>query len=164
MAIDPILTESYFKPITDATTGRVAFEIQAGTGKTTVECGNTGLRDLSGMFVTGKVTSGRVLVQRIGNTVTWYLVNLNLASGVTTVHNVIPGGGNLARMVPPYTATEALMQSEAEHARLVIGIGGSLDIHFGISGVNYTGVITYTTNMAWPAALPGVADGQPVAV
>lgn len=163
MAIDPIITESYFKPITNAATGRVAFEVKGVDGTTkTVENGDTGVRDLSGLFNAGKVTSGRVLVRRIGNVVTWTLVSLNLAGPVASVHDLI-GNTGLAGFMPDYLAAASLMQSEAEHARLITGTN-SLSIHYGMAGVNYVGVLTYVTGKAWPTALPGVADGQPVSV
>lgn len=155
-----LITRAEVTSIADATTGRKALVLDGAT----IELGDTGLRDLRPMFTPGRVASGRVLVQRVGSRVTWYLDSLNLAAGVTTIWNLIPAGGNLARFAAPVTAGATLMQSKSEYARLVIGIGGSIDIHFGASGINYIGVISYDTKLGWPVALPGVADGQPVGV
>lgn len=168
MAIDPIITESYFKPITNAATGRVAFQVKADDGTTkTVECGSTGLRDLSGMFPAGAVTSGRVLVERAGNTVTWYFQAVNLPAGATAAHTILENNTLLSPFMPQYQSQVATMSNGTEIARLVVGAAGTVRIDYGEAGYTYTGVVTFTARnngAGWPTTLPGVADGQPVAV
>ena len=141
-------------------TGRKALVLDG----TTIELGDTGIRDLSGMFDAGKVASGRLTVQRVGNTVTWSVKSLNLAAGVTSIWSLITNT-SLVGMLPSgsYSENATLMQSDAESARFIVG-NNNAAIHYGISAVNYSGTLTYLTNRAWPTALPGVADGQPVGV
>lgn len=155
-----LISRAEVTSITAATTGRKALVLDGAT----LELGDTGIRDLSGMFDASTVASGRLLVQRIGNTVTWTLISLNLAAGVTSIWSLMTNA-NLAGMMPPGSYSEAavLMQSDTESARFIVG-NNNVAIHFGISAVNYVGTLTYLTNKAWPTTLPGVADGQPVGV
>lgn len=153
-----LISRAEVTSITDATTGRKAFVLDGST----IELGNTGLRDLSGMFTAGKVTSGRLLVQRINNTVTWTLVSLNFAGPVGDIHDFITST-TLAGFMPTYQAATTLLQSNTEQARLIT-IANGLSIHYGIAAVGYVSSFTYTTTNVWPTTLPGVADGQPVGV
>lgn len=156
-----IVTRADITSITDATTGRKALVLDGST----IELGKTGMRDVSGLFVADHVTSGRVLVERVGNLVTWTLVGLNLKGPVTSVWSVLANtAGRFDGFKPVYTQAATIMQSDAELARLMINGSGSVDIHYGAAGVNYPGQITYTTTQPWPTVLPGVADGQPVGV
>lgn len=152
-----LITRAEVTSITTEATKRKALVLDGST----LELGNTGIRDLSGLFVTGNVASGRVLLQRIGNVVTWTLESLNLAGTVVSVWPVLANtGGRFDGFKPTYTAAAALMQSEAEFARLMVNGSGSVDIHYGAAGVNYTGIITYLSATPWPSTLPGVADGE----
>lgn len=156
-----LITRAEVTSVTTPTTRRKALVLDGDT----IELGNTGLRDLSGLFTAGSVASGRVLVQRIGNTVTWTLVSLNLAGAVPSVHNILANtSGRFDGFKPSYTMASVLMQSSSILGRLMINGSGSVDIHYGTGGVAYPGEITYQTNAPWPTTLPGVADGEPVGV
>lgn len=80
-----LITRAEVTSIADATTGRKALVLD----ETTIELGDTGPRDLSGIFIAGKVASGRLLVQRDGSVVTWSLASFNLASPVGSVHDLV---------------------------------------------------------------------------
>lgn len=140
-------------------TGRKALVLDG----TTIELGDTGLRDLSGLFVPGNVASGRLMVRRVGNMVTWLLNPITLAGEVATVWNLISDPLVLRGFGSEYTQAVPLMQSESEHARLLAS-RNAVEIHYGIAGVGYRGTLSYLTTETWPASLPGVADGQPVGV
>lgn len=153
-----LITRAEITSITTPATGRKALVLDGAT----IELGDTGMRDLSGMFVAGKVASGRLLVQRVGNTVTWTLVPLKLAGPVGTVHDIVKSS-TLTGFMPRYAAATTMLQSDAEQARLIT-ISDGLSIHYGLADVNYSASFTYITTNAWPTTLPGVADGQPVGI
>lgn len=156
-----LLSRAEINSITTPATGRKALVLDG----TTIEVGNTGLRDVSGLFVADHVASGRILVQRIGNTVTWSLIGVNLAGSVSSVWSLLANpAGRFDSFRPAYTAAAALFESKTSSARLIINGSGSVDIHYGQAGLGYGGSISYVTNNPWPATLPGVADGQPVGI
>lgn len=166
MAIDPIVTESYFKPIINATTGRVAFQVKGEDGATkTVEVGDSGIRDLSGLFITGTVASGRILAQRIGNTVTWYFINVTLQAGALPTGKIMEGPGTFSEFLPAFAShtAPAITNGAGESVRLLVS-GTGITIQYAKAGPAYVGTVTYVTTKAWPTTLPGVANGQPVAV
>ena len=166
MAIDPIITESYFKPIVTAATGRVAFQVRGEDGATkTIECGDSGIRDLSGLFIAGATASGRLLVQRSGNTVTWYFINIVLNSSAAGSGKILEGPGALSEFLPTYGSHSApsITSASGDSVRLLIS-GTGATIQYAKAGTVYVGTMTYVTTKPWPTTLPGVANGQPVAV
>lgn len=155
-----LITRAEVTSITTAATGRKAFTLDGAT----IELGDTGLRDLSGMFVAGKVASGRALVRRAGNTVTWFFAGVNLAAGTTNNETIINIDSNVAQFAPKYTAGSTVLAGGTEIARVVANASGSVSVLDGLPGYSYTGSLTYLTDKTWPATLPGVADGQPIGV
>lgn len=153
-----LISRAEVTSITTSATGRKALTLDGST----IELGDTGWRDLTGLYTAGKVTSGRVLVRRMGNVVTWNLQSLNLAGPVASTHDFI-NSSTLAGFMPEYLSAGVLMQSDSELARLVVGTN-TLSVHYGIEAVNYIGGLSYVTYKAWPTTLPGVADGQPVGI
>lgn len=143
-------------------TGRKTLTVNGGTA---IELGDTGLRDLSGMFAAGKVASGRVLVRRQGNLVTWYFVDLKLATGATSAETILTNGdGSLTPFGADYQTHSTAMINASTFARLMVTGTSSIAVHYGVAGVGYSCTITYLTSKPWPTTLPGVANGQPVGV
>lgn len=156
-----LITRAEVTSAATAATGRKTFTLDGST----FELGDTGLRDLSGTFAAGKVASGRVLVRRERNTVTWFFVGVTLAAGATTAETILANSdASLTPFAPPYTTNATVMSSATAQARLMANASGSIAVHYGAAGFAYSGSITYLTNKAWPTTLPGVADGQPVGV
>ena len=154
-----MISRAEITSITDATTGRKALVLDG----TTIELGDTGLRDLSGMFVAGSVESGRVLVQRVGNVVTWTLSSVKVPAGTTTIWKVLESA-EFSGLLPPVLAFAPMMGTSTNTSRVVLTPAGKLELHYTINATTYTGVLTFQSHQAWPTALPGVANGQPVGV
>ena len=154
-----VITRADVTSITTPATGRKALVLDG----TTIELGDTGLRDLSGMFVAGSIESGRILVQRVGNVVTWTLSSVKVPTGVTTIWKVLESTA-FSGLLPPVLAFAPMMGTSTNTSRVVLTQSGKLELHYSINATTYTGVLTFQSYQAWPSALPGVANGQPVGV
>lgn len=160
MAIDPIITESYFKPIAATSTGRVAFQVRADDGKyTTLECGYTGVRDITGLM--SNLTSGTVTVARDGYTVIFTFEEVKFAAGGAALTAAMPA--DMAMFYPSAGVISApLSQLNAQITRMAITSGGILRAYNTSTTDVHSGVLTFTTSRAWGNALPGVARGTGV--
>jgi hypothetical protein len=159
-----IWSEDDFKFIETTATGRRALQLPSGT---TLELGDTGIRDMSGNFIAGTVASGRLLVRRNGQLVTWIFDQLKVAASQNNLNSrimdllAVPG---LSAFRPPYTESEAYNSGKtATQGRIAIAANG-VYVQFADPTLTYTLMVSYITNDAWPSALPGVADGQPIGV
>lgn len=146
--------------ITTPATGRKALVLDG----TTIELGDTGLRDLSGMFVAGKVSSGRLLVKRVGSTITWYFINVQIASNATHPWDILATSTPISWFAPEANSYWPVMSNGTDTGRISINGLGAVAIHYGEPSHTYTATVTYNTSRPWPTTLPGVADGQPVGV
>lgn len=143
-------------------TGRKTLTVNSGTA---IELGDTGLRDLSGMYQAGAVSSGRVLVHRVGNVVTWIFENVLLASPATHPWTIFASSSALSGFVHDVSAqSTTAMAGTSGQARILVNPSGSVQFHYGQSTIAYVATITFVTTKPWPTALPGVANGQPVGV
>lgn len=155
-----LITRAEVTSITDATTGRKALVLDGST----LELGKTGLRDLSGMFVAGSVLAGKIRVQRVANTITWYFSAVQIAANATHPWPVIAASPTMAAFAPEINTYEAVMSNATDTGRIYLAGNGEVSIHYGEPSQTYTAVVTFNTARAWPTTLPGVADGQPVGV
>lgn len=156
-----LISRAEVTSITTPATNRKALVLDGAT----IELGDTGVRDLSGMFTAGKVSSGRVLVQRVGNVVTWQFINVMLPADAVHPWAIITNAAALAGVLPEAgTFTTPAITSTGASVRLVVESNGAVSIYYGKPATAYLGVMTYVTAKAWPTALPGVANGQPVGV
>jgi hypothetical protein len=131
----------------------------------TIELGDTGPRDLSGMIT--NVVSGRLLVQRVGQATTYSVVNIQTPESMAgQAVTILPGSAlNMSPFRPFYTVNAAhLAGSNGQMARLVVAASGAVQIHYAQPGVSYSGALTFVNSAGWPATLPGVEDGQPVVI
>lgn len=151
-----LISRAEVTSITTTATGRKALTLDGGT----IELGDTGLRDLSGLFTAGKVTSGRVLVQRIGNVVTWQFDLVTLPADAVHPWAIITNATALSGVLPTVgTHTVPAITVAGGAVRLVVEANGTVSIYYGIPATAYLGVLTYVTTKPWPTTLPGVADG-----
>lgn len=158
-----LITRAEVTSIITPATGRRALVLDGAT----IELGDTGLRDLSGLFEPSTVVSGSVRVWRIGNMVEWQFVNIVLptsAQGQTIMSNAGQAAGALTPFLPPTgdAVSTGLLGSDTARAR--VSSGGVIQIQYGEAGVAWNMSAIFVTNRAWPTTLPGVVNGQPVGV
>lgn len=104
---------------------------------------NTGVRDITGLS-TG-VTSGTVLVYRVGHMVTLILDQVGLEGTGWTRLVSLPSGFR-----PPATVRESVPN---DHGTIGVYSSGSVYTHYGPEARLHT--LTYGTFEAWPSSLPG---------
>ncbi|MDA4893040.1 hypothetical protein PFZ55_39880 [Streptomyces sp. MS2A] len=160
-----LITRAEFTSIITPASGRRALVMDGAT----IELGDTGARDLTGVLVPGAITAGRLLVHRIGSWVTWYVIGIQLpAAAEGTAWTLLPSTvEGIAGFRPLYTEQEAVLVSSANDvARLTVANNGSFIIQLAKTGPGrvYSGQIAHVCVAGWPSVLPGVADGQPVGV
>lgn len=153
-----LITRAEVTSITKVETGRKALVLDGAT----IELGDTGLRDLSGLFIADKVLSGRVLVKRVASTVTWYFISVQIASNATHPWDIISTSTALAQIAPEANIYQPVMSNATDTGRILISGLGAVSVHYGEPSQTYTASVTYNTSRPWPTTLPGVADGQPV--
>lgn len=144
-------------------TGRRALVLDGAT----IELGDTGQRDLSGAFEAGAVTSGQVIVQRIGNVVEWTFNAVVLPAGVTSAWTIMKAAaGGYTAFLPEYGVQAAtLIDGTSEYlSRVIVPASGDVAFHYAEAVRPWTGIVTFVTSRAWPTSLPGVVRGQPVGV
>lgn len=157
---DTLISRAEVTSIINDTSGRKALVIDGAT----IELGNTGWRDLSGSL-NSLVASGRILVRRQGNTITWSFINIVLASGAsTTAQNLFNTTPDSLR--DPFLPDQHAYAMAASTARFSVLSAGSPRLDYATVGGGYSMTVTFPVRGtgAWPATLPGVADGQPVGV
>jgi len=163
-ASNTLITRAQVTSVLTPATGRKALVLDGST----IELGDTGQRDISGLFIAGRVTSGQVVVQRVGNVVTWiFNAVLFPAEVISSGWQILDGTpGTFAAFTPEYGAmTTSLIQSSTEyHARAVVPPSGNVAFHYAESGQAWTGSLSFITSRPWPTSLPGVVRGQPVGV
>jgi len=159
-----LITRAEFSSIITPATGRRALLID---GETT-ELGDTGPRDLSGLFITSAVASGQVVVQRRGNVVEWQLINVVLPAGATASWPIL-SNTDLGGILAPFMGSSGSRLSTGivnggDTARVRVSNGGNVELHYAETGVAWNFTLTLLTDRAWPTTLPGVALGSPVGV
>ncbi|NUU30836.1 hypothetical protein [Arthrobacter sp. C9C5] len=155
-----LITRAEVTSISDVTTGRKALVLDGNT----LELGTTGLRDLSGMFKSGSVLGGRVIVRRTGSTVTWHFIGVQIAANATHPWEIITASSALLPFAPEVNIYEAAMSNGSDTGRILIDAAGAVSVHYGEPSNSYTAVITFNTGRSWPSSLPGVVNGQSVGV
>lgn len=153
-----LVTRAEVDSVINAANGRKALVIDGAT----IELGDTGPRDLSGLFIAGTVQSGRLLSRRIGNVVTLIFDNLKVTAAVSgtnvKIHDLASGFRAL------YTKAEAYNTGATAPQGRLASAGAGVYVQFANSTFTYATQMTYVTSDPWPATLPGVADGQPIGV
>jgi hypothetical protein len=157
-----LITRADVTSVIDAVSGRKALVLDGQT----LELGDTGWRDLSGSLNT--LVTGRILVRRQANRVTWRFIAVVLAAGATTAQNLFNATADVLRdPFLPDSAEYAAVQSNATMTgRFSILTAGSPRLDYATVGAGYSGSVSFPVRGtgAWPSTLPGVADGQPVTV
>lgn len=157
-----LITRAEVTSIFNPAAGRVALILDG----TTVELGNTGWRDLSGQL--NPLVTGRVLVRRALDTVTWEFINIVLAAGATSAQNIFAGmpGSLVEPFLPDRHTYEAVKSNATLEGRFAVLSNGSPRLDYATVGAGYSGQVSFPVrgSRTWPGTLPGVADGQPVAV
>ncbi|AOQ28214.1 hypothetical protein SEA_HUNTINGDON_2 [Arthrobacter phage Huntingdon] len=137
----------------DNTAGKAIYIWDETQNRSQLMYGDTGWRDISALFPT--LTSGSVLVRRIGYTVYWKINAIFTTAGGNQVVGTLPDGFR-----PAFADTEFLGHT---------GTGTPVRVNVTTNG-NVTGytlttahLITYSGSIAvsqsWPATLPGTAVG-----
>lgn len=137
-----------------------------------LEIGDTGLRDMSGSLNMTHLESGRLLLSREGRSVSLWLVDIILKatapSSVTLLNQARPNTGSF---FPPYAATGRAVAAvgsgsavNGPGADVFINPSLGVVLHGAATGVSYKASLGWKTSAAWPASLPGVADGTPIGV
>ena len=123
----------------------------------TVELGNTGWRDISGLLqnVVGPITAGMLLVIRAGNTVTYKISCTPSING-----NALMMTAGIGAAFAP----DATLFDQGRGGAPGVSTGGSIYINPAVAGQGVAGLITFVTDNAWPTLLPGVPLGDPVVV
>ncbi len=125
----------------------------------TIELGDTGLRDLTGLLQ--NVKSGKLYFRRIGYEAQFWADNI--VKEVAGNTSIVPGTASLATAATSVTTWEAVGGTGL--ARLGISSAGNVVLN-GEPGT-YSGGLKVLTAAAWwnsARPLPGVAYGQPVGV
>lgn len=153
-----LITRAQITSITTPATNRKALVLDGAT----IELGDTGIRDVSGLFVAGTVLSGRLLLRRVGNIVQIIFADLKVTAAVSgtnvKIHDLASG------FRAPYSEAEAYNTGAAAPQGRLASAGAGVYVQFANSTFTYATVLTYVTSDAWPSSLPGVADGQPIGV
>lgn len=152
-----LITRAQITSITTPATGRKALVLDGAT----IELGDTGIRDVSGLFIAGTVASGRLLFRRTGNLVTIILVALKTAQTATNLKIIDVGGVGFR---PPYSKAEAYIEGGTTQQSRITAAGNGIYVQLANSAFTYTAMLEFVTSDAWPTTLPGVADGQPIGV
>lgn len=136
-----------------------------------VDIGDTGLRDITATMNAAGITSGRLLLGRVGDLVMLFIVDLVVAAGAPSslvVQN--QSRANQTGFYPKYGVTGRGVAtsgtgtvSGGAGADLYVNNQLGIVLHGVTPGVTYQGAVAWRTDAAWPNVLPGVADGQPVA-
>lgn len=158
-----LITRAEVTSVITPTVGRTALVLDGATR----EIGDTGLRDLSGLFEPGSVTSGQVKVRRIGYVIEWQFINIVLptsAQGQTIMSNAGVAAGALTAFLPAAGDRLAVGLIGSDTARARVSVAGTIQIQYGEAAVVWNATVTFLAERAWPTSLPGVADGQPVGV
>lgn len=155
-----LITRAEVNSITNVDTGRKALVLDG----TTIELGNTGLRDISGMFKAGAVSSGRITVRRVGSVVTWHFNAVQISASAVHPWDILPASDSLLPFAPEKNIYEGSMATATDTGRILIDAAGGVSIHYGEPSHAYTGVVTFNTSRGWPSTLPGVVDEQPVRI
>lgn len=130
----------------------------------TVELGDTGVRNLSGLLT--NTTAGTVYAQRVGEVVTITLEGV-ITTGTGNLIVVPASVAGMRSMAPTSRTVWAALFTTAGVARCGIGANGALYVHNPYAGQAVSGVLTFATSEDWFNAsrpLPGVAFGEPVGV
>jgi hypothetical protein len=146
--------------IVDKTTGRIAWVVKASDGThATVERGYTGIRDITGLM-TG-ITAGKVTVARDGATVTFRFDDVKATAAQQVFTAAAPA--NMSVFYPEVgTLAAPLIRANTLAEKLAITSGGVVKLYNSSTTDGYSGIISFTTNKAWPTTLPGAADGTGV--
>jgi len=155
-----LLTRNDLDFIVDKTTGRIAWVVKASDGThATVERGYTGARDITGLL-TG-ITAGTVTVARDGSTVTYRFDDVKCSAAQQVLAAATPA--NMTAFYPERgTLAVPMIRANTLAEKVAITSTGVLKLYNTSTTDGYSGVISFTTNKAWPSALPGAADGTGV--
>ena len=79
--------------------------------------------------------------------------------------SILDGPSVISEFLPTYAShtTPSITGATGDSVRLLVS-GTGVAIQYAKSGPVYVGSLTYTTSKPWPTTLPGVVNGQPVAV
>lgn len=157
-----LITRAEVTSMIVAATGRRA---QYFDGETSDAASWTGIRDLTGLLMSGKVKSGRLLVARRGFDVWWIFDNLAVAdAGVGQNWQILDAPSGIVPFRPPYRATHDFQgASTGGSMRLMVTETGRVYVYY--AGAPAISTIMHTlTVQPWPTTLPGVADGDQVVV
>lgn len=155
-----LITRAEVTSIITPATGRRALVIDGAT----IELGDTGVRDLTGLLIAGTVQSGRLLGRRVGSVVTFIFDALKTTAAVdgTNAKILDLGANGLPGFRAPYTESEAFNTgATAPQGRLAVA-GNGVYVQFANSTFTYTTQMTFQTTDGWPSTNPGVADGSPI--
>jgi len=131
----------------DQTAGRAAYEYNPEADAEQLIFGDTGRRDITALFGSA-VTGGSIILARYGRWVTLIFNNVTAPANVTA-----PG------VLPPGFRITAAAVYPLGYANAAITVWSDGNVNIPISSNRY-GSITYMTDNAWPASLPGTADGS----
>ena len=140
----------------EATNGAIRWIKANGTGNTgwRVECGDTGIRDITSL-IEGDQGTGRARIQRIGNTVMLSLNNVPTPGEGTymILPNFIPVGFRSAFNWQHLGTGKPAGIDATGPVR--VGTNGDLYIYRTSSETRINGTVTYISDTPWPTTLPG---------
>lgn len=161
-----LITRAEFDSSAVAGTGRKLLTVDG----LTIDVGDTELRDVTGTMNTAGITSGRLLLARVGDLVQLFLVDLIVAAGAPSslvVQN--QARTNQGGFYPKYGVTGRAVATSGSGtasggagADLFVNTQLGIVLHGVTPGVTYQAAVAWRTDAGWPSGLPGVADGQSI--
>ncbi|MGK3947435.1 hypothetical protein [Microbacterium sp. K2] len=125
----------------------------------------TGVRDITGLITPGRIASGRLLMMREGSDVDWIFDKIVLPPEAAGLSWQLFSRTDLAPFRPFYTTThDYRINTGGNIVRLSVNDSVAVFVQFAVAGLPISTVLQSKTRAGWPAALPGVADGQPVVI
>lgn len=128
----------------------------------TIELGDTGVRDLSGLLQ--NVSGGKVSMQRVGNLVCFVLDNvIPTVAGTVTILSV----ASVPAMTSAAPQGRTVWGAAHPDSRIGVSAAGNLVISPATIGQAVSGTLTFATSAAFFNAsrpLPGVVWGEPTGV
>lgn len=163
-AKDTLISRADLNSVSTPATGRQLITVD---GLSNDAASWTGLRDISGLLVSGRTTAGRLLVGRKDEHVVWVFAGLTLASNATGSWQLVDstGANSLQQFRPFYTETHDYLASSAgDLMRLAVNANATVNVNFAKPGLVINTVVHTFTMAGWPTTLPGAADGQSVVI
>lgn len=144
--------------ITPGVTNTFEADVEAAWAYLNLISRDTGLRDVSSMFIAGRVTSGRLLVSRKHDVVRWFFDAIVLPPAADGLSWQLLNAADFQPFRPLFTTAQGYrLNTAGDTVRLSSAAAGGLFVQFAKSGSAISTVLETYTEAGWPTTLPGVA-------